>query len=305
MKAVRDSEWHAAKHEVALALHDLTLLPHVGPERRALAAAAGITRWDDPALSARVVGLGDSTEGRQVESVLMANRSTGDRDLLPLLLLSNIGHWQQRAPFEVFVSVQGVEDQADDFSQVPERGGTAVFFMITWGFLDHDGRWQTGQLVARDLSQSGEATMITAWQTELNRLAAMHGVRLRDIRLFHWGSHETLLPDLNWFPILRNLVHEEPVTVRGAFGFGLPEMAQALRRLGLTESDLPDQPRDPLAAMAGAWSAAKEAASLNIPLEQTAPIQMIGKFSREACHSMMEILALLRRRAQASLSEAA
>jgi hypothetical protein len=305
MKASHDSEWHAAKHEIALAQHDLTLLPFVGPERRVLAAAAGITRWDDPALSAHTFGFDDSTEGRRLDGVLFANRSTGDRAVFPVLFLSNIGHWQQPARLEGFVSVQRVEDQADDFSRVPERGGTAMFFMITWGFLDRDGQWQTGQLVARDLSPSAEAEMITAWQTELNRLADMHGVQLRDIRLFHWGSHETLLPDLNWFPLLHNLIREEPVTVRGAFGFGLPEMAQAFHALGLIESAVPNEPRDPLAAMAGAWSAAKEARSLQIPLEQTAPIQVIGKFGHAACRNMMEIVTLLRKLAEASHAEAA
>lgn len=305
MKAASDSEWHAAKREIALAQHDLTLLPFVGPERRAQAAASGITRWDDPALSADTFGFGDSQEGRRVEFVLSANRSTGDRAVYPVLLLSNGGHWQQPARLELFVIVQKVEDQADDFSRVPERGGNALFFMITWGFLDREGRWQTGQLVAKDLSTAAEAEMIAAWQTELNRLADLYAVRLRDIRLFHWGSQETLLRDLNWFPLLRNLIHVEPVTVRGAFGFGLPEMAQAFHALGLIESALPDQPRDPLAAMAGAWSAAKEAESLQTPFEQTAPIQVIGKFSREACRSMMEILTLLRKLAQASIVEAA
>jgi len=177
--------------------------------------------------------------------------------------------------------------------------------MITWGYLDRDGRWQTGQLVARDLSPSGEAEMITAWETELGRLADMHGIGLQDIRLFHWGSRETLLPDLNWFSLLRNLVHQEPVTVRGAFGFGLIEMAQALHALGLIESALADQPQDPLAAMVGAWSAAKESKSLQIPLGQTAPMQVIGEFSHQACRSMIEILTLFRKRAQASLTEAA
>jgi len=305
MKATSDSEWHAAKREIALAQHDLTLLPFVGPERRARAAASGITRWDDPALSADTLGFGDSQERRRLEFVLFANRSTGDRAVFPVLPLSNGGHWQQPARLELFVIVQKVDDQADDFSRVPERGGTAVFFMITWGFLDRDGRWQTGQLVANDLSPAAEAEMITAWQTELNRLAELHGVRLQDIRLFHWGSQETLLPNLNWFPLLRNVIHVEPVTVRGAFGFGLPEMAQAFHALGRIESALPDQPRDPLAAMAGAWSAAKEAESLQIQLEQTAPMRVIGTFSHEACRSMMEILTLLRKLAQASLAGAA
>lgn len=78
----------------------------------------------------------------------------------------------------------------------------------------------------------------------------------------------------------------------------------AERAAGLIESALPDQPRDPLAATAGAYSAAKEAALLQIPLEQVAPIRVIGKFSQEACSSMLEIVVFLRRRAQRPLAEA-
>jgi hypothetical protein len=305
LKATSDAEWRAAKQEIGQAQHDLTLLPFVGPERRELAAASGITRWDDPALSAQAIGLGDSTEGHRLDAVLMANRSTGEDALFPQRLVSNIGNWQQPAPLEIFVSVQAVEDQADDFSRLPQRGATAMFFMIRWGFLDRDGRWQTGQLVAHDLSPSAEAEMKIAWLAELKRVAAEQGVQFRDVRLFHWGSHESLFPELNWFPMLHNLIHPEPIAVRGAFGFGLAEMAHALHALGLIESVLPDQPRDPLAAMTGAWSAAKEAAALQIPLQQTAPVQMIGQFSHQACRVMMEILALLRQHARASLAEAA
>ena len=47
LKSSKDQEWYAAKHEIALAQRDLSLLPYVGFERRARAAASGITRWDD------------------------------------------------------------------------------------------------------------------------------------------------------------------------------------------------------------------------------------------------------------------
>jgi hypothetical protein len=235
----------------------------------------------------------------------MANRSTRGQIVFPARLVSNTGNWQLPAAAEVFVSVQAVEDQADDFAAVPERGGTAMFFMITWAFLDRDGKWESSQLVARDLSGSAEVDLISAWQAELNRLADSLGAKLGDVRLYCWASHEGLLPELNWFPLLHNLIQAEPVSVRGAFGFGLAEITQVLHASGLVDSGLPEQPRDPLAAMAGAWSAAKEAASRQIPLEQTASIQVIGTFSHQACYSMMAILALLRQRADASIPEAA
>src|SRR5207253_2073517 len=92
LKASRDLQWHAVKREIALAQYDLTLLPFVGPERRDRAAASGITRWDDAALSPHVLGFSDSRESRQVDGVLFANRWTGDSAVFPEFLLSNIGH---------------------------------------------------------------------------------------------------------------------------------------------------------------------------------------------------------------------
>jgi len=305
LKSSKDQEWYAAKHEIALAQRDLTLLPYVGFERRARAAASGITRWDDPGLSAQTFGLGDETEGRRVDAVLMANRSTGDQAVFPLLLLSNIGRWQQPARVERFVSFQSIDDQADDFSQLPDRGGTAMVFMITWGFVDRINQWQSGQLVARDLSLSAEAELKAAWQAQLERWADAEGVHVRDIRLIHWGNPEVPLPELNWLDLLDKLTHAEPITVRGAFGFGLAEITRALHALRLVKTALPDRPVGTLDTMAGAWSAAKEAAELQIPLEQTAPAQVIGRFSHELCRGMMEILVLLRQRAEWSLGKAA
>jgi hypothetical protein len=298
LKASKDQEWRAAKLQIAIALRDLTLLPYVGVDRRARAATAGITRWDDPALSAHTFGLGDdSIDGRRIDAVLTANRSTGDGAVFPLLLTSNIGHWREPARVERFVSIQSVDDQADDFSRLPDRGGTAMVFMITWGFVDRGGQWQTGQLIAHDLTLPAETELIAAWHAQLRQWANAEGVRERDIRLMHWGNPHVPLPELNWFDLLENVIHEEPVTVRGAFGFGLPEIARALHDLGLIETALPDRPIGTLETMAAAWSAATEAAELQVPLAETAPMQMIAKFSQDLCRSMMETLVVLRKRA--------
>jgi hypothetical protein len=305
LKSRLDLEWHAAAHEIAIAQRDLTLLPYVGVDRRARALASGITRWDDPTLTAHTFGLADSAEGRRIDAVLRANTSTGDQAVFPVLLTSNIRHWQQCARVERFVSLQSVNDQADDFSRLPDRGGTAMVFMITWGFVDRKGLWQTGQLVARDLSLGAEAELKAAWKAQLDRWADAERVRVQDIRLIHWGNSEVPLPDLNWLDLLDVLIYEEAVAVRGAFGFGLAEIARALHALGLVETALPDRPVGTLEAMAGAWSAAREATERQIPLDRTVPMQIIANFSRDLCRSMMETLAVLRQRAEWSLGKAA
>jgi hypothetical protein len=307
LKAWQDLKWHAAKREIAVVQHDLTLLPYVGPDRRALAATKGITRWDDPGLSAQVLGL-DGEWGRRVDAVLAANRQAGDKAVFPTRMASNIGNWQQPAAGECFVIVGAVTDQADDFSQLPERGGLPMVYMITWGWLGGDSRWQCEQLVVRDLSLAAEAELKAGCKKKLTRIAEEVGVPLEQLRLFHWGIPQVPWPDGNWYDLLDNLIYREPVAVRGALGFGLPKVAQALYDLGLIATSLPHMPAEPtapLSAMAGVWSAAEEAAERGWSLEQTPVVQTIGLYAQAACKSMMEIVALLRRQASAALSEAA
>ena len=307
LKASHDLKWHGTKLDIALAQHDLTLLPYIGPDRREIAAAKGITRWDDPALSARVVGL-EGEWGRRLDAVLAANRQAGNDGVSPTRMTSNVGNWQQPAAGECFVIVGAVTDQADDFSHLPERGGTAMVYMITLGWLGGNGRWQSEQMIARDLSLAAEAELKADFRKGLTRIAEGTAVPVEKLRLFHWGIPEVPLPDRKWYDLLENVIYREPVAVRGAFGFGLSDLAKALYDLGLIATPLPDLPAEPtpvLSAMAGVWSAAEEAEEQGVLLAQTSAVQTIGRYQQAACKSMMEIVALLRGRASIDLPEAA
>jgi hypothetical protein len=305
MKAWADLDWHRAKQEIAEAQHDLTLLPYVNPKRRARAAARGITRWDDPALSAEVLGLADTLQGRRIDAVLAANRPPAKSPVVPETILTNVGDWRTPDPADCFVVVQRVTDQMDDFSRLPERGGVEMVFIVNWGWHDPAGQWHTGQLVAQDLSGQAESALSEAWKIELEQIAKSAGVRLDDLRLYHWGSTRLLLPQMSWRDILLELILEEPIAVRGSFGFSLEELAKALHASRLIESEVPPLPPGPLAATAGAWWSAKEAERLGIPLSQVDVIQKIGAYGEASCRSMMEILVFLRECASASIPEAA
>jgi hypothetical protein len=305
MKAWADLDWHRAKQEIAEAQHDLTLLPYVNPERRARALAQGITRWDDPAFSAEVVGLGGTADGGRIDAVLAANRPPAKSAIVPDSIHSDVGNWRTPGPLDCFVFLQTVTDQMDDFSRLPERGGTEMVFLVNWGWFDRAGNWQSRQLVAHDLSLQAEMALSDAWKTELERVANSGAVPLADLRLFHWGSTRLLLPEMNWHDILVDLILEEPIAARGSFGFGLAEIAGAVHASGLIKSEVDPLPPGPLAAAAGAWWSAKEAARLGIPMHEVDVIKMIGAYGEESCRSMMEIVALLRQRSSASLPEAA
>ena len=56
---------------------------------------------------------------------------------------------------------------------------------------------------------------------------------------------------MNWFDFLTRVVREEPVVVRGAMGFGLKDVAQAMFNLGLIDTNWEQGPGHGLGAMVG------------------------------------------------------
>ena len=305
LKAWADLDWHRTKQDIAEAQHDLTLLPYVDPARRARAAARGITCWDDPALSAEVLGVAGTLEGRYIDAVLSANRPPARSIVVPERILTNVGNWRTRGPSDCFVVMHMVTDQMDDFSRLPERGGVEMVFMVNWGWHDRAGQWHTRQLVAHDLSAQAESALSEAWKIELEQIAISAGVPLVELRLNHWGSTHLPLPELNWHDMFVELILEEPISVRGSLSSGLAAMASAFHAAGLIQSELPPLPTGPLAATAGAWWSAREAQRLEIPLNDVDVIQMIGAYGDASCRGMMEVLTFLRQRASASQLKAA
>ena len=185
--------------------------------------------------------------------------------------------------------------------------------MIGCGHLE-DGEWQFSCFVADRLNAAAEAAAIDAW------IEHMRSVRLRlgvtdTPRAFHWAHAEQSTlekaynsackrhkdkdwansPDFVWFDLLKKVVKEQPVVVRGAFGFGLKEIAKTLHGHGLIETSWDDSPVDGQGAMVGAWHCDREAAEKGIRLADTELMQEIQRYNEVDCRVMQEILEYLRK----------
>jgi hypothetical protein len=212
----------------------------------------------------------------------------------------------------VFVDFETVSDLADDFRSLPERGGQPLIFMIGTGHVVPPSKWEFERFVAQRLTGEAEADIIDAWIAHLQALAKVLGVDLKTLRLFHWSPAETSSletaynsarnrhpdhswPRLSWYDLLTQVARQEPITIRGAFGFGLKPMANALHALGLIETGWPDTRIDGLGAMVGAWWCNREAASLGVPMEDVDLMKGIGGYNEVDCKVMMQVLEYLRR----------
>lgn len=311
MKNDRDHPWHEAKKEIAEELRELTLLWRVSAGMRDRARERGVTRWDDPRISADWLGIAGEVHPPMFDALVAVNRETGPA-VRPARIEADEGRWRTRAPLELYVDFETVNDLNDDFAAFPRRGGQSLIFQIGCGSYA-DGRWEFAQFTARSLTAEAEAEMIDAWLAHVDALARRAGLAgASEARLFHWSAAETVFmdaaydsararhpergwPPLGWYDLLERIVHAAPVVVRGARRFGLKAVARAMKEHGLIETEWGEGLADGTGAMAGAWAAAAIAAQDGADLANVGLMADVSRYNEIDCRVMAEVLEHLRR----------
>jgi hypothetical protein len=304
-----DQPWHAAKLQIARQLEELTLLWQVGVKNRRLANAEGIFRWTDPRCTASTLAVTGEKKPDILDRIIAVNQSTGGSVLEPVRVHASEDAWRPKPALEFYVDFETVTNLADDFTRVPEQNGQPLIFMVGCGHVE-DGEWQFRCFIANQLSEPAEATMLDEWFAHMDsvtdRLTPGH-----QPNVIHWSPAETSSletayrsaterhpekhwPRPNWFDFLKKVVKEEPVVVRGAMGFGLKAVANAMHSHGLIETGWPGGVVDGLGAMLGAWRSAEEARDGECTLPEVPLMQAIRDYNEIDCKVMMEIVAYLR-----------
>jgi hypothetical protein len=306
----QDQPWQTAKAYLANQLAELTLLPGISPTRRRQAHAAGLKRWDDPAVNASSLGIEKARYGIQCDAVLMANRGSGVEVVIPDRLRHADQAWRDPAPLELYVDFETVSNLDDDFSALPAIGGQPLIFQIGCGWYEEQ-EWSFAQWTVDQLTEQAEAVILDGWVGHMDRMLGMRGLRWQDLRLMHWSPAEWVnlssaynsarkrhpereWPELKWYDVLHDIIHAEPVSVRGAFNFGLKSIAKGMHRAGLIQTDWAEGPVDGLGAMVGAWWCAREAALLGTSMRDLELMKEIGKYNEVDCRAMAEVVGWLR-----------
>ena len=311
MKNDRDHPWHEAKKEIAEELHELTLLWRVSAAMRDRARGRGVTRWDDPRITADWLGIGGEAHPAMFDALVAVNRETGPA-VRPARIEADLGRWRERARLELYVDFETVNDLNDDFTSFPRKGGQSLIFQVGCGSYV-DAAWEFAQFTARSLRPAAEAEMIDAWLAHVEARAKGAGLGgAGDARLFHWSAAETVFmdaaydsararhpergwPALGWYDLLEKIVHAGPVVVRGARRFGLKPVARAMKAHGLIATEWAEGLADGTGAMAGAWAAADTAAKDGADLGRVGLMTEVSRYNEIDCRVMAEVLEHLRR----------
>ena len=140
MSHVQDAPWHGAKRQIGHELEDLTLLWQVGIDKRIAANEAGILRWTDEGFTAADVGVKGAKQGPILDALLEINRDKDGPPVRPAHIAAAEDEWRDPAGLEFYVDFETVSDLDDDFSNIPEKGGQPLIFMIGCGHVQ-DGDW--------------------------------------------------------------------------------------------------------------------------------------------------------------------
>jgi hypothetical protein len=306
-----DSPWSDAKKQIADKLEELTLLWYVGVEKRQDANNLGIFRLRDPKCTASSLGVTGQKIQPTLQAILDVNQTDKGPPVAPKRIHAAEKIWRSAPPLEFYVDFETLSDLNDDFSSIPKRGGHPLIFMIGCGHMEKDG-WNFRCFIADALTEVSEGDVIEAWFDHMNdtrnRLAPDS-----DPLVIHWSQAEisTLVSAYNaavqrqperakkwrapnWFDFLNAVMKAEPVVVRGALGFGLKAVAQAMFKLGLIQTKWKSGPVDGLGAMVGAWRCAEEAVAKKAILPQIDLMKGIQEYNEVDCKVMMEIVRYLR-----------
>ena len=303
-------QWVGVKRWLAGELKELTQLWQVGVGKRKQAHADGWCRWDDPGLTADAVGVGGPKTGPVLEQILAVNTHDGS-PVRPLRVEKTREEWHATPSIEFYVDFEYCNDLNDDFSKLPEKGGQPLIFMIGCGHVE-SGEWKFKSLVANRLTEDEELRIIHEWVVHMaavrDRLDPSNGKP----RIFHWSRAElTALdnaynsararrqeradwPELGWYDFLAKVMREEPVVVRGALGFSLKAVANAMHSHGIIETDWAESPIDGLGAMVGAWRCDEEARKQGVAMTRLSLMDEIVRYNEVDCKAMMEIVRYLR-----------
>ena len=245
------------------------------------------------------------------DAVLAANRAD-EPVVLPERLDLADDSWREVAPLELYVDFETVSSLADDFAELPAEGGLPLIFQIGCGRID-DGQWRFDQWTVERLTEASEVAIIDAWVARMRELCDERGIGIEEARLYHWSPAETSTlttaynaarkrhaenkwPLLPWFDLLDRVVKAAPMSVTGAFGYGLKDIAKAMQAMGLIETAWGDGPTDGLGAMVAAWRVDEAIEESGGVLLDDPLMREVADYNRVDCQVMAEILGWLRGR---------
>jgi len=303
MSNQHDQPWHAEKVRIAKACNDVTMLWNCSVKHREALFAKQIYGWNDINCNASNMGIISPTRQKTINSIIDVNR--GSCNFSPVIIKNNTSGWQIKTDMELFIDFEVVNDILDDFTQFPIAPKNEIVFMIGVGYVDRATRqWNYVNFVIDHLTLQDERVLFDKFDAFLGQWKRNYG----NTPLYHWGhAEQTFFRNAQerhvkqwkhitgWFDLHTIFTHE-PIAIKGAFGYGLKEIATAMYDLGMIQSKWNERSKcvDGTSAMLLGIKCEQEANTKRITIPNTTIIQDVANYNNIDCRVVYEIIKYLR-----------
>jgi hypothetical protein len=303
----QDSPWRNAKKLIAEEIKEHTSLWQVGVRGRNIAIAKGIHGYDHPECCADHFGL-TGNKPKTLQRILDVQKP-GAPAVLPNRIETDRENWHRKRDVEFYVDFETVNDMNDRFDKLPHRGGQNLIYMIGCGH-EEDGEWKFECFICDRMTEPCEKEQIDKWIAHMmNTCVRLGGM---DPHVFHWSPHEKVSltthfesarkrhpdnkwPEPTWYDFLNKVVRPEPVTVKGAYAFGLKAVANAMAKNDLIATNWGSSRIDGMGAMLGGWACDEEAEKRGCYMVDIDLMHEIREYNEVDCKVMWEAINYLRR----------
>lgn len=305
-----DHPWHAVKQQIATQNKELTELWMVGPKNRTLALNAGIYQWTDKKCTPETLGVTGKKTSRILREILYINRHKTLK-ISPDIIKNNVNDWKELPAIEFYVDFETSNGAVSGIKKLPEARMENIIFMIGVGFIDPlTLEWTTKDFVVNRLSLYEEEKICRAFSTFIREKAAEHGVK--NPRCIHWSSAEDNMwngaverhdpisdqwksYEWSWCDLLE-VFKKEPIVINGCMGFGLKEVAAAMKKHGFIECewDKNSECVDGQGAMVAARKAHNLARKAESSMKKVPIMKQVLKYNRIDVRVLYEILTYIR-----------
>ena len=289
--SITSGDHHDKKQKIAFDLGEISMLWFCGVKQRLNGFKKGIYSWRDKGCTADALGVKGS-RARVIDDMISIN--TQDSDFIrPKKVVSDTHDWRL-ARNEVYVDFETIIDVVAKVEDIPEQKRTDMIFMIGVSYT-MDGSPAYRSFIAREASHQAELEVMTSFQSFMKLLGYP--------KMWYWcaerrfwniakSRHSMLEDELEdgWYD-LSDLFREEPIVVRGCFGFGLKNIAKNMRKYNLINTSISSSCDNGGKAMIQALRAYE---TDNEPAKSEI-MKDIEVYNRFDCDVLMEILDYLRK----------
>lgn len=290
---VDSGKWNHMKHKIANNIGDISMIWNCGKKQKSIAFKKGIKSWRNKRCNSKELGFKKGKQSKIIDSIIKINRENKS-NILPKKIKNNDYNWNEENNNELYIDFETFSDLCDNFKEFPKQKSFNIIYMIGIGKKDSNGNWSYKSFICDKPTKENELQIITEFYEYYTSIGKPP--------VYYWHAEEnfwnksckgTLLENenVNWIDMCK-IFKEEPIVIKGCFGFSLKPIANKMKEYGMINTVLESECNNGMMAMIKAWKCYN-----NMSNPKESPIMKdIEKYNEFDCKALFDIMKYIRTR---------